>query len=426
MKLNPATTIAALAVIGTGGFFVGRLTSTSAPAPGSVEARADRYLNGRSSSNDFRSTAERSPSRNSGDRSSTRTMGSQSKEQKMQHLDEIVRGENALERNRALLDFIDHLAPGEYEDAIAHFREMGLTRDRLGEYSLLLTAWAEADPTAALAYANENTGGGFARDTIMSSWATKDPEAAIRWAQANYTGDGANPYLIGVIRGISGTDTTRATELLTGMPFSGERGAALQAMMPHILNQGFDAASSWITSIDDPKLRNGALMSAASQLAQENPEATAKLLLDNPGDATARRLDDVYAEYMEKDPSSAMSSFLSLPSGDQRSDALRGIVNNVANSDPKKAEALLNQYSGDVTDRVVEQFAWNTQNSDPATAMNNIYRINDERQRNQMYDRMLGRWINRDPASAQAWMQSNQLPENIQQRALRRLSERQQ
>jgi hypothetical protein len=129
-------------------------------------------------------------------------------------LEAIVRGENALVRNRSLLALIDQLAPGEFEAAVAHFRSLGLTEDRMGEYALLLTAWAELDPTAALIYARENTQNGFATETILSAWATKDSEAAVRWAQANHQGDGANPYMPGIIRGIAASDPARATAAL--------------------------------------------------------------------------------------------------------------------------------------------------------------------------------------------------------------------
>ena len=423
MKLNPATTLVALALIGAGGFMVGRMSIPKEPEVGSVEERAERYLRSGSSRADGPGGTDRT---REDVRRESRETASMSPAERLNKLEMIVRGENALDRNRALLDYIDQLGPGEFQDAVAHFRSLGITESRMGEYSLLLTAWAKLDPTSALAYAEENTRGGFARDTVLSSWATNDPEAAIRWADANHEGDGANPYMIGVIRGLAGTDPVRATNLLAEMPYSGERGAALQAMLPHIMSQGTEAASKWITEIEDPRLRNGALMSMAGQLAQEDPEGTAKLLLANPGDATNRRLDDVYAAYMNQDKAKALSSFNSLPAGEERSNALRGMVNSLTNQDPKAGEALMNQYPNDVNDNVVQQFVWNSQNADPALAVNNISRIGDENQRNQMYRRMLGRWIRRDAAGAQAWIQNNPLPNDVQQRAYQQLNEAQQ
>ncbi len=128
---------------------------------------------------------------------------------------------------------------------------------------MLLTAWSQHDPTAALAYAQANSRSGFAATTILSSWAATDPEAAIRWAQANHTGTDANPYLAGIIRTLGATDPARASGLLTGMPRSQERGEALDAMLPHLLAQGADATRAWISALTDDSLRNGSMMRAA-------------------------------------------------------------------------------------------------------------------------------------------------------------------
>lgn len=164
--------------------------------------------------------------------------------EKLAKMEEIVRGENPLDRSRSLLALIDQLAPGEFEEVIAKFRELGITQNRLGEYSMLLSAWAKVDPLAALEYAKVNTQGGFASNTILATWAASDPDAALRWAEAAHDGNGANPYLAGVIRGIAELDPARATELLAGMPFSEQRGEALAGMMQHILKQGPDASRS--------------------------------------------------------------------------------------------------------------------------------------------------------------------------------------
>ena len=169
--------------------------------------------------------------------------------ERLARLEGIVRGENPLDRNRALLAFIDQLAPEDFQEAVEHFRSLGITENRFGEYSLLLSAWAKTDPLAALGYAREKTRGNFATNTILTSWASIDPQSAIRWAEANHTGDEANPFMAGVIRGIAGTDPELATSLLTSMPRSTERGEALDAVLPYLLAKGNDAARAWIENI---------------------------------------------------------------------------------------------------------------------------------------------------------------------------------
>lgn len=402
-------TLAGLLLIGVGGFMAGRVTS-SRPAAESQEGSAERRAS-RSSAAAPEATpgaakfsrasrGERSPAMNPAER--------------LAKLDLIMRGENALDRNRALLAYIDQLGPGDFEGAVAHFRGIGLTEERMGEYGLLLSAWAGVDPTAALTYAKANTKDGFATDTILTTWASADPDSAIRWAQSNFAGEGANPYLTGIIRGIAASDPARATELLASMPRSQERGKGLDAFLPHLLQQGAEATQAWISGLTDDSLKNGAMMRSAGTLAESDPAGTASWLLANPGEAAKRRMDDVYSTWVQKDQQAALSSYAALPAGENRSNALRGLVASIAVENPKAAVSMLDQHPNDVTDKVVQSVIWHSFGSDPSIAASQIARITDEGQRNQMYRRAIGSWQERDPASAQAWMNSNPLPESVQ------------
>jgi hypothetical protein len=85
------------------------------------------------------------------------------------------------------------------------------------------------------AYAKEKTGTNFARQTILSAWAKNDTEGAVAWARDNFDSDAkgadANPWIVGVIEGISSIDLGRATELLEELPFSRGRGQALRCCL---------------------------------------------------------------------------------------------------------------------------------------------------------------------------------------------------
>ncbi|MES2657136.1 MAG: hypothetical protein V4689_00890 [Verrucomicrobiota bacterium] len=421
MKLKPITALAALVLIGAGGFMAGRISSSDSTAGAENGPAETKSVRASSPSLSLETgIARKNPT-------STRA-GSKRQEtpkERLARLEDIVRGENPLDRNRALLAYIDQLGPDDFEGAVAYFRELGITDSRMGEYSLLLTAWAQADPTSALAYAKENTRNGFAQDTILTTWATTDPDAAIRWAQANFEGDGPNPYLPGIIRGLAGTDPAKATELIASMPRSGERGKSLDFMLPHLLQQGPAATQSWISAISDDALRDGAMMRAADRLAAADPAGTAAWLAANPGEASQRRMDDVYGVWASKDSQAALSSFASLPAGEERSNALRGVVSSVAAEDPKAALSLLDRYPNDVTDRVVENFVWHSFGSDPATAATQIARIADQGQRENMYRRLLNNWSESDPAAATAWLGANEIPESVRNQIARRQAERQ-
>ena len=118
MKLTPITALAALVLIGVGGFMAGRVSS---PAPAATDPDAPAQTrSSRSSSRD-----------SSSDPVDTKRLARPSKSEisergvtaadRVTRMESIVRGENPLDRNRALLAFIDKLQPDDFEEAVAEF-----------------------------------------------------------------------------------------------------------------------------------------------------------------------------------------------------------------------------------------------------------------------------------------------------------------
>ncbi|MCX6845100.1 MAG: hypothetical protein NTU84_00785, partial [Verrucomicrobia bacterium] len=321
MNRKPLLTASIFLITALAAFEAGRITrptQSDAAADGKLAARA-----GRSQKHDAASSLPPT-------RAGRQTSSSLSPSERLARLESIVRGENPYERNRALLAFLDRLAPGDFESVVDQFRALGITEERLGEYGLILAAWAKADPLAALAYAKAKTDDSFAARAILASWATEDAAAAIQWAQNNHQGGSANPWLIGVIRGIAATDIKGASNLLKSMPRSVERGEALNALLPHLLAKGNESTRTWISAIQDDALRNGAMMRAAEAMAKTDPAGTVAWLMENPGEALDRKLDSVFGLWAKQDEAAARSALNTLPNGEIRSDALRGVVTRLA------------------------------------------------------------------------------------------------
>jgi hypothetical protein len=188
------------------------------------------------------------------------------------------------------------------------------------------------------------------------------------------------------------------------------------------LAQGNDAARAWIENIKDEALRSGAMQRVADRFAATDPAGTAAWLLANPSEATQRRMDDVYRTWAGQDERAAMASLETLPSGDNRSNALRGILNSMAESDPAKAVSIMDRYPSDLNDRVVGDFVWSSYRSNPAIAVDQIARMSNNGYRDHLYRRTLGNWMERDPAAATAWINSNPVPEPVREHIQRELN----
>lgn len=427
MSSRTLTLVGAVAVASAGAFFAGRMTA-SGPAAGE-HAAADAALSAKSGARGSGADGDAAGGRRfGGDRDAKDKAASNRGEKAIARMEEVMRLTDPMERSKAWLDFINTIDPAEFESVVASFRGQGLTNTRMAEYSMLLTAWAKKDPLQALAYAEANTGNRFARNTILTSWAATDPDAAIRWAQEHHTeGEGeGNPWMIGVIQGIAASDPQRASQLLAEMPFSEERGEAMAALLPHLLAQGAEKAQAWVESISDDQLKQGAISRLAETLAIKDPAGTAEWLTRNPGEASQRSMDDVISAWMTQDQDSAIAYYKGLPAGPDRSNALRGVANNLAMSDPQAAADFIDEHAADANDRVYQQLAWNVYGKDPGLAANSIAKITDAREQERMYSRMLDGWLRRDPQAATTWINGASLPQNVQDRLQRRMQERQQ
>ena len=192
---------------------------------------------------------------------------------------ELAQLVDPVERAKGFLDLLETLEAGQFLDVVADFRALGITEQRMSEYGMLLHAWGKADAEGALTYAMENTGTPFARQAIMTSWSSDDPEAALAFARANHDGEGANPLLVGVIRGIAPANLNRATDLLQDLPYSRERGDALQSLLPFVIEGGAADALTWTAGIADSQLQSGAINYIMRDFADSNPRGAAELLL---------------------------------------------------------------------------------------------------------------------------------------------------
>ncbi len=342
----------------------------------------------------------------------------------------ITQHDDAIERNNALLALIDNLAPEQFLSVVSAFRELGLTRSRRGEYEILLTAWAQTNPNEALDYASEHTEGTFARNTVLSTWATTNPDAALAWAKDNHDNtEQANPWLVGVIEGISGYDIPRATDLMTTLPRSRERGSALRTITEELLARDPEEAKSWSVAIENEDLRAGALAYTAQALARTNPrEAADWLAASGEIDALNRASEDITRNWFHDNPEEATAWVQTLPP-EAMSEAAEGIVNQIVQENPVQAAeylADLAQENPDANfDSSIRELVQGSTSKDPELAALWISGLSNDREQTRYYHRVLQQWQTQDSGAAQIWIEQNEnsLPGSIRRRFLNRPSE---
>jgi hypothetical protein len=275
MKIQPSL-LAATAIALGAGFMLGKNATPDPAVPASSTAQTLKPRSPRSAPASSTTTPAPGASvRTERPRAASSTESAKSAASTPGKVPSIIGGQDPMERTADWVNYVKNLAPDDFPGAVASFRSMGITEQRMSEYELLMCAWAKADPVAGLNFITQETSAPFAPQTILATWSATDPDAALGWAQANHKSDNPNPYLVGVIRGIADHDLTRAAEIAATMPQGREFYQAVEALMPSLFKDGPDAAKHWAESLTDQQFKAGAIQLMARRLAQTDPEGTA-------------------------------------------------------------------------------------------------------------------------------------------------------
>jgi hypothetical protein len=273
---------------------------------------------------------------------------------------------------------------------------------------------------------------------LFQKWAKEDPDAAIaKLSQIKGTSN-RQQALQGIASALVASDPKRALEMFDGMPPGQTRGNMLASITSAWMNHDSEAAMAWINTLPAAD-RSKALQNVSWQLGQENPAKAAELLASLPANnQTSHQYSQLAGQWAQQDLDAARKWVESLPAGRTREQAMSGILNTLAQTDPVKAASVFgdsvvnNQNSGHVgmivgewikTDQtaalawldsldlrgdnhrnVHSQFLSNWVGEDPAAASRYALGIQDEKSREQAIGSLVGSWGSSDPQAAREWI----------------------
>lgn len=321
------------------------------------------------------------------------------------------------DRQRNLMDFLDGLSPESFADVADEFQKLDHYGNTGTETELLFQAWAKADPMAALDYIDGNPDMVRNRGNVLEIWAVSDAAAAEKWAIAKHTGDGANPYLADVIKGIASYDLGKAARMTQAMPEGRERGPAIDAVAKALLMQGTEAAFAFPDSIRDENLKGSFVLMISQNLARRDPQAAADWVASmGSGELQNRASGDVAGMLARVDVGKARDFVSSLQPA-ARANAAAAIVPSMSRDDIAGTARWVSSLAGTPGyDKVVESFVWSCDNRAPEQSAAWIRGVSDETQQIKLYHRMLGEWQKRDAAAVRTWVVQNQVPDSVRKR----------
>jgi len=322
----------------------------------------------------------------------------------------VLRTRDPASRVQAFAKLLAGLTAGNARAMMEMFLKKGFKTPREEEeIRMLAEAWAAIDGKSAADFLASLPYNQRPRETIratLTEWSMHDLEGAEAWARARTTNQ-PNPYMIGVIAGAANANLARAEQLLYEMPFSRERGDALNYVMGAHLDNGNADAMNWATSVPDPWLKQATIRRVASQVAVEDPASAANWVVQNSSEQSlSYNVSSVAKQWSYADAEAAVSWAFSLPPGQAQDAAVAATLPSLAAKNPAAVETmLLNQPPSKATDparvRLVREYTV----SDPPRAMAWASTVTDPRSRDHMTEHVMESWQKTDPAAAAQFVQ---------------------
>lgn len=414
MKSTPIFTHASVFAVGIAAAMIAtnlRQPETSATADHEDAARRPNRAGGENFSAD-----EASPSRRT-DSAEARAAAKREGKTPVAQITEIVRITDSFERQKALMDLISKLGPGQFESVADQFRELDHLGDSGGEYSLILRGWAKADPLKALEYVAQLPNSRAGSATILATWAGNDGAAAERWATEHHEGEGANPFMASVIRGIAAHDVAEASRLAQGMPNSRERGEAVDAITRALFLQGTDAAMAFPASIKDEQLRGGFVEEIAERLSEKDVNKAATWVASLEQGAIQNRAARDVAGALAREDTAAAAKWVGTLKPEAQVEAARGVIPLMSRTDIAGTAQWVSSLAGTPNyDQAVEEFVWSCNTRAPEQSAAWIMGVSNPDQQRRLFHRMLGEWAQRDAAAVKLWVASNAVPADVRKR----------
>jgi hypothetical protein len=283
-----------------------------------------------------------------------------------------IRSSNPVVRMQAFAELLQNGDAESIQKALEAFKKLPGGPSRFSELRMLAFSWAQVDPEGAMKWTQEQDrmeryiGSG----AVMDSWSRSDPTAAIAWAKENFDGED-NPYFIGIISGMSETDMSGATELMTSMPYGRSRGRAASVLLERSWTQGEEVAMNWADNLPEGSLKNFAYGQIGEKIAREDLGRAVEWV-DGMEESEIKTAvsEDVAERWARKSPEEAAQWVGKMPEGEARSESMEEVVSQWARKDPTATAEWLNEFpAGELMDEPIQRFVREVVRKDPETAM---------------------------------------------------------
>jgi hypothetical protein len=327
---------------------------------------------------------------------------------------------NPIKRSAAYARAFENLNQDNIGQALKAFESLPMGFENMQEYKMLLYAWSQFDPLAAIDYCKgraSGIGAGFATAGVLEGWANRDPESARAWVEDPANAGMAKLYNFGLIKGWANRDLQGATDYVMGLEGGEEVGKLVGIITESFIRAGgFSQASTWADALPNAKLKEGALMNLSRSFSRDRPEDVAGWLESHANEKySAKAFENLGKRWSETDPESSIDYFSNLPDGKSQEVGIKSSISNWAKQDPLSAGDWLNEReSGPKLDSALAAYASTVSTKDGGAAMEWAISISDQKLQQSTIKKVGQEWYRQDKDAVEAWLPSSGLSKTAQ------------
>lgn len=286
----------------------------------------------------------------------------------------------------------------------------------------LTNSWGRMDPAAAAAWIGQLPPGATrnaALRAVMPQYAQTNPEAALELAMSDLMPANDRTYIISQAMSIwAGKDQAAALAWANQLPEGNYRRSALLSIASKMAQDDPQAAIDFAMKEANGQTRTQMLSGVLQQWLTSDPYAGARWIQNNHDTVQAATLQNLVTSLGNNSPEQALSMVSWLPEGQMQQSSYQSIASNWARNDPTAAESWLRSMpEGAERDQFLRGYVNGLASVNAVQASYQVERLPDGPVKNQLLQSVANQWARTDPDAAIDWL-AQATPGNARDKAL--------
>ncbi|QJE98427.1 hypothetical protein [Luteolibacter luteus] len=345
---------------------------------------------------------------------------------------------NEADRTQGVLELVSHFKPEDWQRALSRETLQMMSKPGPTEAGsiadLIIAAWTEVDPEAAMEWSGAQGYRGF---RVITAWIGKDPDAALDYLRDHMKNgnDGNVTAMVGKAIDALGDDLPRIARAIREVPEDCREFGPWRAQ-PQFGNLQPGDIKAFLDSLDPPFKFHGLDLLLRGL---KDHEARLAVLREYPDAAQPWSYHPIYKEWPKSDLPAARQSVEQMEAGEAREAALRGLLTGLAREDDlSELFSTMRRFLDDISEEQMADLIAGAASNDnnrsgvrfipdeaarPATprpttrnaaiALAEVPGIQSEALREQLYRHIIEGWLVEDRNAAKEWLGRNELPERL-------------